>query len=71
MSNKQISIEEARFSETEVIEKKLLPTESRITLFRWRKKGLLGFLRIGSKVYYTRTHIETFLGRCERPAKAA
>lgn len=69
MKNCKIDLTEPRFSESEVINQKLLPAKNRITLNRWRKKGLIGFLRIGGKVYYTQTQIENFLARCERPAR--
>ena len=69
MSNSRIEMTEPRYSEAEVIARKLLPATNRITLHRWRGKGLIGFLRIGGKVYYTQSHIESFLARCERPAR--
>jgi hypothetical protein len=61
---------EARYSEREVIEKRLIPgITNRITLHRKRKLRLIGFYKIGNKVFYGDSHISDFLTRCERKAK--
>lgn len=49
---------------------------SRHTLFRWRKSGKLGFMKLGTKkIAYTPAHIQSLLQGFERgsgrPAKAA
>jgi hypothetical protein len=48
-----------------------LDIKNRITLWRWRRRGLLGFYRIGNKIYYGDSHISQFLARCERKAREA
>lgn len=39
---------------------------SRVTLLRMRKRGQIGFFRIGWRVVYSADHIQEFLDRCER-----
>lgn len=68
MSNGTIKVE-PRYSESEVIERKLLPVRNRVTLHRWRKRKLIGFYRIANKIFYGESHILDFLARCERKAK--
>ncbi|MBI3422145.1 MAG: hypothetical protein HY011_04350 [Acidobacteria bacterium] len=61
---------EKRYSETEVIEQGLIPgITNRITLHRKRKARLIGFYRVGNKVFYGESHIAEFMARCERKAK--
>lgn len=42
---------------------------SRMTETRHRASGRLGFYKIGTRVFYSRQHIEDFLARHERPAR--
>lgn len=42
---------------------------SRMTETRHRVSGRLGFYKIGTRVFYSRQHIEDFLARHERPAR--
>lgn len=61
---------ETQYSESEVIEKGLIPgISNRVTLHRKRKNRLIGYLKIGNKVFYSETHIRDFLARCERKPK--
>lgn len=72
MGNIGLNISEPRYSEGQVIELGLIPgITNRITLHRKRKAQLIGFYRIGNKVFYGQSHIEEFLKRCERKAKVA
>lgn len=41
---------------------------SRITAWRLRVRGLLTYIRIGSKILYTERHIQAFLESCEQKA---
>ena len=41
----------------------------RMTLWRWRRRGLLGYYRIGNRIEYGEHHLRDFLARCERKAK--
>jgi hypothetical protein len=41
----------------------------RLTLWRWRRRGLLGYYRIGNRIEYGEHHLREFLARCERKAK--
>lgn len=43
---------------------------SRITLLRMRKAGRIRFYRIGTRVLFSRQHIEEFLASVEKPAGA-
>lgn len=66
-----MSNREQFYSEVEVIEKRLVPgVTNRITLLRKRQLGQLGFIRVGHQVFYSQQHLDDFLARCERPAKA-
>jgi len=61
---------EKRWSENEVVALELIPgIRNRITLFRKRKKNLIGFFKVGNRIFYGQRHIEEFLARCERKAK--
>ena len=64
-----INTNESRYTESETMRK--LDIKNRITLWRWRRKGWLGFYRIGNKIYYGDSHISQFLARCERKAREA
>lgn len=69
MSN-NVALDEKRYAEGEVIALGLIPgITNRITLHRKRKARLIGFYRIGNKIYYGEGHIREFLARCERRAK--
>lgn len=69
-SNQQVSLEEKRYSETEVIAQGLIPgITNRITLLRKRQAKLIGHYVIANKIFYGESHIKEFLARCERPAK--
>ena len=71
MSNPEVRISETRYSESQVVELKLIPgITNRITLHRKRKAQQIGYYRIGNKVFYGQSHIEEFLKRCERKPKA-
>lgn len=71
MSNSD-TLNERRYSESEVVAKGLIPgITNRITLHRKRKAKLIGFYRIGNKIFYGENHIREFLSRCERKAKGA
>lgn len=43
---------------------------SRITLLRARKRGEIGFYRVGSRVIYSEAHIRAFLDDAERKARS-
>jgi hypothetical protein len=62
-----INPNESRYTEDEAAHK--LGLKSRITLWRWRRRKLIGFYKIGNKVYYGDSHLRAFLARCERKAK--
>jgi hypothetical protein len=69
MSN-GIELSEKRYPEGEVIALGLIPgITNRITLHRKRKAKLIGFYRIGKRIYYGESHLREFLARCERKAK--
>lgn len=69
MSN-DLALNEKRYAEGEVIALRLIPgITNRITLHRKRKARLIGFYRIGNKIFYGESHIRDFLARCERKAK--
>lgn len=58
---------ESRYTESETMRR--LDVKNRITLWRWRRRHLIGFYRIGNKIYYGDSHIRAFLARCERKAR--
>jgi hypothetical protein len=62
-----INPNESRYSETETMRK--LDVRNRLTLWRWRRRGLIGFYRIGNRIYYGDSHIRAFLARCEHKAR--
>jgi hypothetical protein len=62
-----INPNESRYTEVEAAAK--LGLKSRITLWRWRRRKLIGFFKIGNKIYYSDGHLRAFLARCERRAK--
>jgi hypothetical protein len=62
-----INPNESRYSEVELMRK--LDIKNRITLWRWRRLKLIGFYRIGNKIYYGESHVREFLARCERKAR--
>ena len=71
MSN-GIELNEKRYPESEVVALRLIPgITNRITLHRKRKAKLIGFYRIGNKIFYGESHIKDFLARCERKPKGA
>ncbi len=59
---------ETRYTEDEVA--RLLGFKTRITIWRLRRRGLIGFYRIGYRIYYGDHHIREYLARCERKPKA-
>lgn len=64
------AINEPRWAESEVIALGLIPgVTNRVTLHRKRKAKLLGFFKVGNRIFYGQRHIEEFLARCERKAK--
>jgi hypothetical protein len=62
-----INPHETRYTEAEAARK--LGFRNRLTLWRWRRRGLLSFYRIGQRVFYADHHLAEFLARCERKAK--
>jgi hypothetical protein len=58
---------ESRYTGAEATRK--LGFKNRLTLWRWRRRGLIGFYRIGNWIYYGDSHISQFLARCERKAR--
>lgn len=58
---------EKRYNETEAT--RWLGFKNRLTLWRWRRRGLLGYYRIGNRIEYGEHHLREFLARCERKAK--
>lgn len=38
----------------------------RVSQWRFRKRKLLPYLQIGSRIFYREQHLETFYERCER-----
>lgn len=42
---------------------------SRITLLRLRKAGRIAFYRLGTRILFSESHINTFLNDVERKAK--
>jgi len=64
-------------SNTDVINEPKYPTAEAapkfpvhpVTLTRWRLKGLIGYYRIGPRIYYGESHIREFLERCDRKPK--
>lgn len=66
-----VELAEKRYPESEVIALRLIPgITNRITLHRKRKAKLIGFYRVGNRVFYSESHIKEFMSRCERKAKA-
>src|SRR5262249_35481946 len=59
---------EKRYSEIEAL--RILGFKNRLTLWRWRRRGLLGYYRIANKIEYGEHHLSDFLARCERKPKA-
>jgi hypothetical protein len=68
-SNVPSNLDEERWSESEVLRLRLLGIVNRVTLHRKRRAGLIGFYKIGNRVFYGRHHIEEFLAKCEKKAK--
>lgn len=61
---------EPKFSESEVIARRMIPgINNRVTLHRKRKAQLIGFFRVGNRIFYGQSHIDEFLARCERKAQ--
>jgi len=60
---------ETRYTENEAA--KLLGFKTRLTLWRWRRRGMIGFYKVGNRVFYGDHHLRDFLARCERRPKAA
>lgn len=69
MSKADVNTNETRYTEDEAA--RMLGFQTRISLWRWRRRGMIGFYRIGNRIYYGDHHIREFLARCERKAKAA
>lgn len=65
-----VELSEKRWPESQVIALGLIPgITNRITLHRKRKARLIGFYKIGNRVFYGQHHIEDFLARSEKKAK--
>ena len=72
MGNTEMNIPQPRYSEDQVIQLGLIPgITNRITLHRKRKAKLIGYFRIGNRVFYGADHIAEFMARCERKAGGA
>lgn len=63
-STETINSNETRYSEIEATHK--LGFKNRLTLWRWRKRGLLDYYKIGNRIEYGEHHLAEFLARCER-----
>jgi hypothetical protein len=67
INSETINPNETRYTEAEAARK--LGFKNRLTLWRWRRRGLIGFYRVGQRVFYGDHHLREFLARCERKAK--
>jgi hypothetical protein len=62
--------QERLYEETEVLT--MLRLKTRNTLWQMRKRGQIGFYRVGDRVLYGESHLAEFLKRCEsRPKQEA
>jgi helix-turn-helix protein len=59
--------QERLYDELEAL--KVLRLKTRNTLWRMRKRGEIGFYRVGDRVLYGESHLKEFLEKCERRAK--
>jgi hypothetical protein len=57
---------ESRYTEDELAQRL---GRTRITLWRWRRRKLLGYYQIGNRIEYGEHHLREFLARCERKAR--
>jgi hypothetical protein len=62
-TDKQAFINEARYTEKEV--ERILGL-TRVTLWRLRRDGLLGYYKLGGKLLFGQTHINAFLAKSNR-----
>jgi hypothetical protein len=69
VDSNQINPHETRYSEAEAARR--LGFKNRVTLWRARKRKLIGYYRIGNKIFYGENHLREFLVRCERKARVA
>jgi hypothetical protein len=67
--NQNAAVNEPRYNEVEAAKK--LGFKCRLTLWRWRRRGLIGFYKVGNRVLYGESHLNDFLLRCQRNAKKA
>lgn len=58
---------EIKYSEAEAAKK--LGFKARITLYRLRRKGKIGYYILGQRVYYGHHHLADYLANCERGAR--
>lgn len=66
-STETINSNENRYTEDEAA--RMIGFKNRITLWRLRKRKLIGHYVIGNRILYGDHHIQEFLARCERKAK--
>jgi hypothetical protein len=59
--------QERLYDELEAL--KVLRLKTRNTLWRMRKRGEIGFYRVGDRVLYGQGHIDEYLRRCEQRPK--
>jgi hypothetical protein len=67
-NSESINANETRYTELEATRK--LGFKNRLTLWRWRKRGAIGYYLIGRQIWYGEHHLRDFLARCERKPKA-
>lgn len=69
MGNAEITnANETRYTEEEAARR--LGFKTRLTLWRWRRRGMIGFYQVGNRIFYGDHHLRDFLARCERKPKA-
>jgi len=68
-NNETINANETRYTEDEAAQK--LGFKTRVTLWRWRRRGMIGFYRVGNRIFYGDHHLRDFMAKCERRPKGA
>jgi len=59
--------QERLYEEPEVLT--MLRLKTRNTLWRMRKRGEIGYLKVTDRILYSQSHIDEYLRRCEQRPK--